>query len=233
MTDKYLKNGEINLHYKIVNYFPFRLPVIFIPGLIVSADEFYDDVKNYLNFYSIIIDKRGLGKSDKPSEGYSTGHLVSDLKAIIDSESITKFNLTGHSHGAGLACAYAVKYPDEINSLIIADYPPALPALTNKWAVTVRENYPELNENFLTGMINESVKVLFDAQLQDAVFPILILKGVYEDSLLNLENLEKYSAKLKSSEYKLIQNAGHELFGENPKETMQVINDFVLKVSSG
>ncbi len=141
MKDKFIKNGEINLHYKIVNYSPFQLPLIFIPGLIVSADEFYDDIKKYLNFYSIIIDKRGLGKSDKPAEGYSTGHFVSDLKAVINTEGISKFNLTGHSHGAGIACAYAVRYPNEINSLIIADYPPGIPAVSEKWAEMIREKF--------------------------------------------------------------------------------------------
>lgn len=228
MQDKYIKNGEVNLHYKTVNYSPFHLPVIFIPGLVVSADEFYDDIKNYLNFYSIIIDKRGLGKSDKPAEGYSAGHFVSDLKVVADAECISKFNLAGHSHGAGIACAYAVKYPGEINSLIIADYPPGIPAVSEKWAEMIRENYPDISNNFVNGMLKESVKVIFTEQLQNTEFPILILKGVKEDSFLSMEKLKKYSAVLKSSEYKLIENAGHEIFAENPNESLYAIEKFIL-----
>ncbi len=43
-----------------------------------------------------------------------------------------------------------------------------------------------------------------------------------------MEKLEKFSTELKSSEYKLIQNAGHEIFAENPKESLYAIEKFIF-----
>lgn len=226
MIDKFLTNGEINLHYKTVNFSPFQLPVIFIPGLIVSADEFYCDIKDHISFYSIIIDKRGLGKSDKPAKGYSADDLISDLRAIVKSENLEKFSIAGHSFGAGIACAYAVKYPGEIHKLIIADYPPGIPALSAEWAQMIRKEFPEISENFLNGMVNGCSKKIFTEELQRMPFGILFLKGSNEDSLLKMDYLEKISAKLNNSVYRVIKNAGHELFAENPVECLIEIEKF-------
>jgi len=227
LKDKFIKNGEINLHYKIVNFSPFQLPVIFIPGLIINADEFYADIKDHIKFYSIIIDRRGLGKSDKPETGYSADDFIYDIRAIVKAENLEKFNIAGHSFGAGIACAYTVCYPAEINKLILADYPPVIPALTAEWAEMVRQNYPDISENFLNGMINDCRKKYFTEELLNLPFDILFLKGSGEESLLKMDYLEKISAKLGNSQYKIIGNAGHEVFGDNPADCLHEIEKFI------
>jgi hypothetical protein len=50
MTEKFINNGDVQIHYIVVNYSPAEIPVIFIPGAVVSADDMYSDVKDHLDF---------------------------------------------------------------------------------------------------------------------------------------------------------------------------------------
>ena len=69
----------------------------------------------------IFIDERGSGRStklDDPS-GYTVNTMVEDLEAVRVGLKLGKINLLGHSYGGVLAQAYALRYQDNLDHLIL------------------------------------------------------------------------------------------------------------------
>jgi proline iminopeptidase len=69
----------------------------------------------------VFIDERGSGRSsglEDPS-GYTVENMVEDVEAVRVALNLGKINLLGHSYGGVLAQAYAFKYPQNLNHLIL------------------------------------------------------------------------------------------------------------------
>jgi len=69
----------------------------------------------------IFIDERGSGRSQKLEDpsGYTVENMVEDVEGIRVSLGLGKINLLGHSYGGVLAQAYALKYQDNLDHLIL------------------------------------------------------------------------------------------------------------------
>ncbi|MCI0450640.1 MAG: alpha/beta hydrolase [Chlorobi bacterium] len=227
MQEKFTNNGEIQIQYLIVNHSPDKIPLIIIPGAMVSAEDFYNDVIDHLSFYCIIISVRGLGKSSAPLNGYSKAHLIADVEAVVVEEELKEFYILGHSFGASIASAYSLKYSQKVKGLILADYPPGYPEYSSEWAQMIRKNNPSVSENLVNGLLNESIHEMFTEALAKCGFNILILKGGNEDSLLKIGFVNKIIKKLPNSSLKIIDNCGHEMFIEKPKEVLKEIKYFI------
>jgi pimeloyl-ACP methyl ester carboxylesterase len=68
----------------------------------------------------IIFDHRGVGKSDKPDEPYSTRGFAADAIGLMDGLGIKKAHLLGHSMGGRVAQWIAIDYPHRVRSLILS-----------------------------------------------------------------------------------------------------------------
>ncbi len=70
----------------------------------------------------IFLDERGSGRSQKLEDpaGYTVENMVEDVEAIRKALNLGKINLLGHSYGGVLAQAYALKYQQNLNHLILA-----------------------------------------------------------------------------------------------------------------
>ncbi len=75
--------------------------------------------KNKLIFF----DPRSTGKSEIPDDTLGTMHqyMVDDIDAIRKVFGIKKMNILGHSWGAKIAVLYALRYPDNIKSLVLSN----------------------------------------------------------------------------------------------------------------
>jgi pimeloyl-ACP methyl ester carboxylesterase len=67
------------------------------------------------------MDLRGRGRSDKPNQGYSLDHHIRDINCLLDDLNIKKVVIMGHSLGAFIGLAFAARYPDRIDRLILVD----------------------------------------------------------------------------------------------------------------
>ncbi len=227
MLEKFVNNNGVDIQYIVVNNSPGETPLVIIPGAVVGAEDFYNDVKDHIDFYCIIISIRGRGKSGCPLTGYTKDDQVSDIETVIQAENVDKFYILGHSFGASLAVGYSIKHSERIKGIIMADFPPVYPAYTEEWAKYIRKNFEGINENFLNGIVKDSTYEDLSDKLGKLDFNKLILKGVGSDSLLKQETLEKLCNKLTNISYKVINNCGHEMFGENPLETLKEVKDFM------
>jgi proline iminopeptidase len=69
----------------------------------------------------VFIDERGSGKSEKLEDpkGYTVENMVEDVEAVRQGLGLGQINLLGHSFGGVLAQAYAFKYPQNLEHLIL------------------------------------------------------------------------------------------------------------------
>ncbi len=67
------------------------------------------------------IDERGSGRSEKLQNphDYTVENMVEDVEAVRQALHLGKINLLGHSYGGVLAQAYALKYQNNLNHLIL------------------------------------------------------------------------------------------------------------------
>ena len=66
-------------------------------------------------------DLRGRGRSEKPATGYSLAHHGRDIVALLDALALDCVVLMGHSLGAFIAMAFAARYPERVERLILVD----------------------------------------------------------------------------------------------------------------
>jgi pimeloyl-ACP methyl ester carboxylesterase len=66
-------------------------------------------------------DLRGHGRSKMPPTGYSTTHMVDDLERLLDHLGIAQAHLAAHSFGGTIAVLFALRHPERVASLILAD----------------------------------------------------------------------------------------------------------------
>jgi proline iminopeptidase len=78
------------------------------------------------SFQLIYPDLRGNGRSAPVADSeFTLDKMIDDLEALRIALGIKKWAVLGHSYGGFLAQAYALKYPDAVADLILADTSPA------------------------------------------------------------------------------------------------------------
>jgi pimeloyl-ACP methyl ester carboxylesterase len=97
--------------------------VVLIHGLGANLAFWYFDIMQKLakEFRVTAFDLRGHGRSDMPTSGYTIGHMAGDLEGLLDHLSIGRVHLVGHSFGGAVALQAALRLPDRVASLTIAD----------------------------------------------------------------------------------------------------------------
>jgi len=227
MKEKFTDSNGVVIQYLVENYSPGEIPLVIIPGAVVGAEDIYNDIKDFLDLYCIIISIRGRGKSASPLQGYTKDDQVSDIEAVLNNEGLDRIFLLGHSFGASLAAYYSIKNPEKISGLILADFPPEYPGYSPEWAQYIKNNLSGVDDNFLSGMVRDGVYEDFTDELAKCDFKKLFLKGSGSDSLLKPGKAEDLISRIPTASLKVINGAGHELFNEKPGETLQVIEEFI------
>ena len=96
---------------------------------------FLPQFKELAKHYKLIFyDQRASGKSsaDVDSSSITMDNFVKDLEGIRKLFGLKKMNLFGHSWGGLIAMNYAIKYPQNLRSLILSNTTPAESKLRNK-----------------------------------------------------------------------------------------------------
>jgi len=69
----------------------------------------------------IAFDNRGVGRSSMPPGPYSSREMAADTKALADALGLTTFHLVGVSMGGLIAQEYALAYPSDLRSVVLAN----------------------------------------------------------------------------------------------------------------
>lgn len=99
-------------------------PLVILHGLFGSLDNWFSIAKELTEHYTLyLIDQRNHGDSPH-DEVWDYEAMVEDLKELLDAEGLDKVYLMGHSMGGKTVMNFAVKYPDYVEKLIVADIAP-------------------------------------------------------------------------------------------------------------
>src|SRR6187549_1201218 len=76
----------------------------------------------------VVPDLRGMGLSSKPEGGYDKQTQAGDIRAVLTRLGIDRVVIVGHDIGTTVAYAYAVRFPDKTDRLVVMDAPvPGIP----------------------------------------------------------------------------------------------------------
>jgi esterase len=99
-------------------------PLIILHGLYGSSDNWVTIAKIISNKFTVYLpDQRNHGQSPH-SEVHDYDSMSSDLFELISDLGLTKFFLAGHSMGGKTAICFALRWPEMIDGLLIADISP-------------------------------------------------------------------------------------------------------------
>jgi esterase len=99
-------------------------PIVILHGLYGSSDNWVSIAKTISAKYTVILpDLRNHGRSPH-SQNHSYDLMAEDIEVLATELGLRKFLLAGHSMGGRVAMKYAIRWPERINTLVIADISP-------------------------------------------------------------------------------------------------------------
>ena len=96
----------------------------------------------------LLYDCRGMWQSDHPPGPYSMELHADDLAALLDALGIERAHIGGISYGGEVSMAFAVKYPQRTQSLIVSSsvsqVDPLLAGMASSWISAAQAGDPDL-----------------------------------------------------------------------------------------
>ena len=106
--------------------------VILLHGLGGSAENWQFNVAALATNYHVFVpDQIGFGKSDKPLLKYRVATYVDFLDKFMAELKIEKAHLVGNSMGGWISGLMAIKYPNRVEKIVLADAAGIIPANVN------------------------------------------------------------------------------------------------------
>jgi len=101
-------------------------PLVILHGLYGSSDNWISIAKNLSDSFTVYLpDQRNHGQSPH-NEVHDYNSMRDDIYELISDLGLKKFFLAGHSMGGKSAIAFALKWPEMLNGLLIADISPII-----------------------------------------------------------------------------------------------------------
>jgi pimeloyl-ACP methyl ester carboxylesterase len=205
-------------------------PVMVSPGLSETAEEYEEFMREMLPRRTVVLSYRGRGLSSTPESGYGLEEHVSDLAAVIRARGLSRFHLFAYSRGVSYALGYASRHTEGIVSLSLQDYPASHLAMPSGWAEDYITNYLEpfgRTSNIRPAAVRaigaESKNLPFEIRFP---FPILVMRGTLEGSLLPDEELQAYLVSGKVT-VKNFSRSGHDIRSAEKELFYQTVIGFI------
>lgn len=133
--------------------------VLLLHGFMENGSIWDPFIKDLSKQYKlIVVDLPGHGKSDDLKEDYSLDHIASLIKGLLDSLSISRVDIVGHSMGGYVGLALADLYPKIISSLCLFH---SISASDNYETKNIRDKKIKILASHPTQFIEESIRNLF------------------------------------------------------------------------
>ena len=112
-------NG-IDLNYRVEG--DGERTLVLVNGLADDLESWGFQVPAFLDaeFRVLRFDNRGIGQSSCPPGPYTTAIMAADTKALVDHLGLSRVHMLGVSMGGMIAQEYALAYPHDLASLVLA-----------------------------------------------------------------------------------------------------------------
>jgi len=98
--------------------------VLLIHGFGDTGEMWGPVVRDLEHSHTVVIpDLRGMGRSSHPEDGYDKRTQAADLRAVMTTLGYDHSAVVGHDIGNMVAYAYAARYPDKVERLVVIDAP--------------------------------------------------------------------------------------------------------------
>lgn len=95
-------------------------PLILIMGITAPGSVWEKHVDYWSKFFRcILVDNRGVGKSDKPKGPYTSLEMAEDCVAVLDYLGLGVVKVVGVSMGSIIAQQLAIHYPSRIKAMVL------------------------------------------------------------------------------------------------------------------
>src|SRR5438034_10906376 len=103
--------------------------VVLIHGFGFTGDMWAPMAAELARDHRVVVpDLRGMGLSSHPAGGYDKKTQAADIRSVLTQLGIDHAAIVGHDIGATVAYAYAARYPDKTDRLVVMDAPvPGIP----------------------------------------------------------------------------------------------------------
>ena len=120
MSMPHINANGVNIYYEVHGT---GKPLVLIQGAFVSSTMWKPQIELFSKEYQVIVyDIRGHGQTGPTdAKKYSLELFADDLHALLDKLEIQKPVICGLSLGGMIGQVYAIKYPDDLSALILAD----------------------------------------------------------------------------------------------------------------
>ena len=150
-------------------------PLVILNGIMMSTNSWKPFIPNFAkNNVAILLDFLDQGQSEKMTENYNHDIQVRVLDALIDQLPYEKVSIMGISYGGEIAVQYAVRYPQRVKKLILAN----TAARTSDWLRKIGDGW---NAVAKTG-VGEAYYLI--------TIPVIYSTGFYEREAAWMEKRE-------------------------------------------
>src|SRR5438128_1766546 len=98
--------------------------VVLLHGYAETSDSWGPLAAELSRRYSVVVpDLRGMGRSSRPAAGYDKKTQAADIRAVVIALGYDRTSVVSHDIGIMVAYAYAARYPDKVERLVVMDAP--------------------------------------------------------------------------------------------------------------
>jgi pimeloyl-ACP methyl ester carboxylesterase len=116
-------------------------PLVLLMGFGADGSVWEKHVSEYKkHFKCIVLDNRGVGKSDQPKGPYSTRMMAEDTVAVMKHAGVENARVAGISMGGAITQELVLNFPEMVRSIALISTWPKF----NNYATTVYENLKKL-----------------------------------------------------------------------------------------
>jgi len=98
--------------------------VVLLHGYAETSDSWAPLAAELVKNYTVVVpDLRGIGRSSRPAGGYDKKTQAADIRAVVTALGHDRASVVSHDIGIMVAYAYAARYPDKVERLVVMDAP--------------------------------------------------------------------------------------------------------------
>jgi len=98
--------------------------VVLLHGYAETSDSWKPLATELVKTYTVVVpDLRGIGRSSRPAGGYDKKTQAADIRAVVTALGYDRASVVSHDIGIMVAYAYAARYPDKVERLVVMDAP--------------------------------------------------------------------------------------------------------------